>query len=518
MANKLISMSKIRSILKLHSEGIGKKSISAQMQVSRNTVKRYIHLYKVLGLTVEKVMEMSDKELDQLFSKEEIPSTEKEKRLQVMYEFFPYMMKEVRRKGVTRHMMWEEYLRLHPDGFRRSQFQVYYNRWMHRVDPVMHLEHKAGDKIFVDYAGNKQQIVDKETGEIKEVEVFVSILASSQNIYVEAMMSQCKEDFIMGCEHALHYYGGCPQAIVSDNLKSAVIKSDKYEPTLNEAFLDFVNHYNMVALPAGPYKPRHKALVEGAVKIIYTQIYALLRNKVFYSLQELNEAMWEALKELNCKPMQGRKYSRQEVFEEIEKPELNPLPLLPYELKRKRIVTVARNGHVCLGEDKHYYSAPHEYIGKKVTIFYSQSEVEIYHKHERIATHIRNRKPHGHSTVDTHMASWQRVITDWNPDKFISWAATIHKDVKHYITEILDRRRHPEQAYKTCIGILALGKKVGNERLINACRRGILFNDYSYMTIKTIIEKGLDKTLDADELQELPMPLHDNIRGTEYYN
>lgn len=511
-------MSRIRNILKLHSEGVGKKTISIQMQVSRNTVRRYVQIFKVLGLTIEKIKAMSDKELDLLFSKEYVPSTAKEKKFQEMYDFFPRMVKEVRRTGVTRHMMWEEFYRLHPDGYKSTQFMQYYNRWLHRVDPTMRLDHKAGDKMYVDFAGQKRQIVNKETGEIQEVEVFVSILAASQSIYLEGMMSQCKEYFIMGCEHALHYYGGCPRAIVSDNLRSAVTKGDKYEPTINEAFWDFADHYNIVVLPAGPYKPRHKALVEGAVKIIYTEIYARQRDKIFYSLEELNQAMWEDLKEFNNKLMQGRKYSRQDMFEEIEKPVLNLLPALPYELKRKRVLTVSKSGDICLREDDHYYSVPYEYIGNKVTVFYSQSEVEIYHKYERIAVHKRNRKPFSKTTIEAHMPSWQRDIADMNPERCIGLASAIGEDVKRYIVEIINRRRHPDQAYKSCMGVLSLGKKVGNERLINACRRGITFNDYSYMTIKTIIEKGLDKTLDTDELRELPMPSHDNIRGEEYYN
>lgn len=518
MANKLISMSSIRIVLKSHVEGMGKQTISTRLGLSRNTVKRYIHLYTVLGLSIEEINGMSDKELEQLFSKSELPSSTHKEQLQDLYGFFPYMMKELRRKGVTRQLMWEEYHRRYPEGYRSTQFNEYYNRWQHRVEPGMHITHKAGDKMYVDYAGEKMQIIDKESGEIKDVEVFVSVLGASQLFYVEAMMSQCKEDFIMGCEHALQYYGGSPRAIVSDNLKSAVIKSDKYEPTLNESFQDFATHYDMVILPAGPYKPKHKALVEGGVKIIYTRIYAPNRDKEFYSLEELNKAIWMTLEEHNNKMMQGRKYSRRNVFEELERSELTPLPRLSYELRKKSIVTVLKNGHVCLGEDKHYYSVPHENIGNKVTILYSQSTVEIYHKHEQIATHVRNRKPHAHSTIDTHMASWQKVLTDWNPDKFINWAASIHPDVKQYISELITRRRHPEQAYKSCIGILSLSKKIGNERLINACRRGIHFGDYGYLTIKLILEKGLDKTFDHEELKEVSMPSHDNIRGGEYYN
>ena len=518
MANKLISMNKIRSILKQHAEGMGKQTISTRTQASRNTVKRYIQLYTVLGLTIEDINSMSDKELDILFSKTELPSTTQKERMQELYNFFPRMMKELRRTGVTRQLMWEEYIKLHPNGFKMTQFREYYNRWQHRVEPGMRIEHKVGDKMFVDYAGVKMHIVNKDTGEIQEVEVFVSVLGGSQLFYVEGVMSQCKEDFIMACENALKYYGGAPSAIVSDNLKSAVIKSDKYEPTLNESFDDFASHYGMAVLPAGPYKPKHKALVEGAVKIIYTRIYARYRDHEFYTLEELNKAIWEALEEHNNKFMQGRKYSRREIFSELERQELSPLPLLPYELKKKRIVTVLKDGHVCMAEDKHYYSVPHDYIGAKVTILYSQTQVEIYHKHEKITVHERNRKPHSHSTIEAHLASWQKVFTDWNPDKFINWGASIHEDVKEYLEGIINRKKHPEHAYKSCMGILSLAKKVGNDRLINACRRGSYFGDYGYMTIKMIIEKGLDKTFDSDELRELPMPSHDNIRGEEYYH
>ena len=313
-------MNKIRSILKQHSEGMGKQTISMRMQVSRNTVKRYVQLYTVLGLTMDDITSMSDKELDVLFSKTELPSITQKERLQELYGFFPRMMKELRRTGVTRQLMWEEYIKLNPNGYKSTQFFEYYNRWQHRIEPGMRIEHKVGDKMFVDYAGAKLQVINKDTGEIKDVEVFVSVLGGSQLFYVEGVMSQCKEDFIMACEHALHYYGGVPSAIVSDNLKSAVIKSDKYEPTLNESFSDFASHYGMVVLPAGPYKPKHKALVEGAVKIIYTRIYARLRDKEFYTLEELNRAIWEALEEHNNKLMQGRRYSRRSIFDEMNYP------------------------------------------------------------------------------------------------------------------------------------------------------------------------------------------------------
>jgi transposase len=381
----------------------------------------------------------------------------------------------------------------------------------------MHVEHKAGDKMYVDYAGQHLQFVNDETGEIKNVEVFVAILGASQLTYVEASYTQQKEDFITSCENALHFFGGVPQAIVTDNLKSAVIKSSKYEPTLNEAFSDFILHYNMAALPAGPYKPKHKALVEGAVKIIYRTIYAVIEDRVFTSIDELNIAISEALEEHNNRLMKYRPYTRRQLFEEIERQELQPLPLHPYDLKRKKVATVMKNNYVCLAEDKNYYSVPYAYIGKKVNIFYSHSDVEVFYRYERIANHKRDRTPYRYITVDEHMASKNRFMTDWTPEKFIERAALVGEDTRKYIITILEKRQHPEQAYRSCQGILSFGNKVGNDRLERACKRALIYGDYSYMTIKTIIERRMDLvSVDLEEGAKI-MPLHSNIRGKNYY-
>jgi transposase len=515
MGNQLIIMSKIRTILRLYAEGVSKKNISRQVQTSRNTVKRYIHIYIALNMKIEDINLKSDEELEEIFTVEQ-PKGNNEKQ-EELHSFFPEMLKELRRRGVTRQLMWQAYQKRYPGGYQFTQFCEYYNRWVNRIEPVMHVVHKAGDKMFVDYAGEKLQIVDKETGEIIQVEVFVSILGASQLTYVEATMSQSKEDFIMACEHAIEYYGGAPRAIVPDNLKSAVTRSDKYEPTLNEAFEDFVGHYGMTALPAGVYKPRHKALVEGVVKIIYTRIYAELRDDSFYSLEGLNKAIGVTLEEHNNKLMRGRTYSRRDMFNELEREELQPLPQYKYELKKKRIVTVMKNGHVCLSEDKHYYSVPYEYIGKKVSILYGQTEVEIYHKYKCIAAHTRAIKPFSYTTNQQHLASQHRYQTEWNPEKFISMAAAIDNDVQAYIVAVLEKRQHPEQGYRSCMGILSYARRAGKERLINACRRAMHYGDYSYKTIQMIIEKGLDHTPETEDAIQLEMPIHDNIRGHEYY-
>lgn len=380
----------------------------------------------------------------------------------------------------------------------------------------MRMEHKAGDKLYVDFAGDKLQIIDKQTGEIQDVEVFVAILGASQLTYAEAVMTQQKEDFIGACENALHYYGGVPAAIVPDNLKSAVIKSSKYEPVLNDTFADFAQHYNTAILPARAYRPRDKALVENAVRILYTRIYAKLRGKYFFSLEELNIAIRKELEEHNGLILTGRNYSRRQQFEDVERATLLPLPELRYELKKTLFVTVMKSGHVCLHADKHYYSVPYRFIGKKVKLMYSRHSVEIFYNYERIAIHKRLKSPYNYTTEKEHLASSHRFVSEWTPERFLSWAEGIHEDVRLYILKILDRKQHPEQAYKSCVGVLGFAKKVGNDRLIKACQRALGYGLYNYKTIQKILENGLENQ--QEESEQLQMPLHENIRGEEYYH
>ena len=289
MANNTIDMSKLRQILRLHTQRCSKLQIALQTGISRNTLKKYIKDFTSSGITFEELNTLSDQDLESLFIKpEEKPLNEK---IAILFSRFPAMDKELKRKGVTQQLLWEEYRKQYPGGLGITQFRHYYGHWKAQVNPVMHIDHKAGDKMFVDFAGEKLQIIDKQTGEIQEVEVFVAILGASQLTYVEAVPSQQKEDFIAACEGALLYFGGVPQAIVPDNLKSAVTKSSKYEPTLNETFSYFAEHYSTTILPARAYRPRDKALVESAVKISYTRIYAKLRGHEYYTLDDLNKAI-----------------------------------------------------------------------------------------------------------------------------------------------------------------------------------------------------------------------------------
>lgn len=490
-------------------------SIAAQTDASRNTVKRYLNTFKASGLTYEEVNALNDKELEDFFgkSKEHAPSD----RMQSMLRCFPHVDKELKKTGMNRHMLWEAYRKEFTDGYQYSQFCFYYNQWKARVNPTMHMDHKVGDKLYVDFAGEKLHITDKETGEIIPVEVFVAILGASQLTYVEAVMSQQKEDFIAACENTLHFIGGVPDAIVPDNLKAAVTKSSRYEPTLNETFEDFADHYGTTILPARAYRPRDKALVEGAVKIMYTKIYAPLNKHIYHSLTELNTVIWEALEVHNNQLLKGRNYSRRLQFEEMERHILTPLPVLRYQFKKHFYAKVMKNGHVNLGADKHYYSVPYRYIGKRVKLLYSRSIVEIFSNYERIALHKRAKNPYGYTTENDHMATTHRFVADWTPDKFLDWAATIHEDVRLYIHRILDRKQHPEQAYKSCLGVLNFAKKAGNERLTVACQRALSYGIHNYKTIQQILENKMDNYEESLFADELPMPKHDNIRGKDYY-
>lgn len=508
-------MSKVRSILRMYTEGVSKSSISERMGISRNTVKKYIRDFISLGLTVEKVNSINDSELESLFLTED--KKKEDPRYKALHNFFPQMEKALKSKGMSREKQWSVYIQAHPDGYLKSQFHVYYNRWLNKPKSIMRIEHKSGDKMYVDYAGTRLEYVDPATGEVIPTEVFVAILGASQLTYVEASMSQQKEDFISSNENALHYFGGSPQAIVTDNLRSAVTRSDKYEPTLNELFKDFAEYYGMTVLPAKPYRPTYKALVEGMVKIIYRTIYLVVKEKIHFSLEDLNKSIWMALEDLNNQNLSGRPYSRRQLFTETEQNDLQALPDHRYEARRKQTVKVQKNNHVRLGEDKHYYSVPYTYINQRATLLYSQSRVDIYIGYELVASHERDRRPYRYTTVDDHMASKHRYASDWTPEKFIERASGIGESTRDYIIKVLDLKQHPEQAYKSCQGILSFAVKAGNERVENACKRALHFKEYGYQVIRSIIEKNLDKDELDPERDTRIIPIHENIRGQVYY-
>jgi transposase len=513
MANKRLEMLQIKQILQLDNDGKSFRQIANCLCSSRKTVTKYVLLFRSTGLKYQDIKDKSEHELAQILAEKEKPSLN---RLEILSGKFDDLEKELRRKGMTKQLLWQEYKTENPDGYNYTQFCLYFNQWLRSKEVTMHLEHKAGDKMFIDYAGQKLHVTDRQTGQVREVEVFVAILGASQMTYVEASPSQKKEDFVASVANALEFYGGVPQAIVPDNLKSAVTTPNRYEADLNTTFQDFSLHYGTTVLPARSRKPRDKALVESAVKIIYTRIYAPLRKRVFFTIQDLNEAIWEELDKHNNMKFQGKEYSRSQLFAEVEAQALKPLPRSRYEIKNYINATVYKNCHVWLGCDKHYYSVPYRYVGKKVKIEYTRTNVAIYYNHERIAYHGRSYDHYAYTTIKEHMPSHHRLASEWCPDKFLGWASSVGPETELVIRKILDSKTHPEQAYKSCLGILSYGKKVGYERLNQACRRASEFGSYSYRTVKNILSRNYD-SLFEDEQKQYISPLHSNIRGAEYY-
>ena len=503
---------RIKQMLRLYTKGKSKSYISENLGVSRNTIAKYISIFDTTGLSYCMLKKMTDIELISLFE----PSIkELSPRREHLQEEFKSLDKYLKKPGSTRLNYWEDYCTRNPDAYSYSRFCRSFSNWLKRTNPSLHIEHKAGDKMYIDFTGKKLQIVDKVTGEIKPVEVFVSVLGCSQMTYVEAVMSQKKEDFIQCVENSMWFYDGVPEAIVPDNLRSAVKKADRYEPQLNETFEDFALHYQTHVLPARVRKPKDKSLVEGAVKIIYHRIYRHLRKKVFYSLQELNKEILDLLQIYNTINFRGKDYSRNDVFVDLEKHYLLPLPKEKYEIRKYALGTVHKNCHVYLSADKHYYSVPYQYIGKKIKIKYTTNSVWIYHNYEEIAIHTRDKTRYGYTTIKEHLPSSHQYITDWNPKYFIEWAEAIGPKTSELIQHILNRKRYPEQNYKSSMGVLYLEKKVGQDRLENACSRALDYKIFNYNIVKRILVKKLD--LMDDKQLEVNLPHHNNIRGNNYY-
>lgn len=513
MPNKKLEIMETRRILRLHESGKSKRFIAEYLGISRNTVSKYLDFYKVCGKSYEDISEMTDKQIEDLFEPQvrEIPE-----KLKTLQELFPVIDQKLRRPGMTKQKAWEEYKSDHPDGYSCSQFCHYFNIWKKSSSVTMHMTHKAGDKMFIDYTGRKLPVIDRRTGEKRQMEVFVAILGASQYTYVEAVPSQKKEDFIGCVENALHYFGGVPEAIVPDNLRSAVTSANLYEPVLNETFKDFADHYQTIVYPTRIRKPKDKSLVEGVVKIIYRRIYAKLDKKTFYDLETLNLAILKELAVHNDTLLTGRRYSRKDLFEQMEKTILHPLPALPYQMKEYAMGTVYKSSHVYLPKDKHYYSVPYYYLRKKVKIIFTQDVVEIYYNYKQIASHQRDRTPHGYTTITDHLPESHQYVKELNPEKLIKQADEIGVNTRELVIKILEQGSYPEQAYRSCSGVIGFASKVGAVRVENACKRALEYGQHTYTVIKNILEKGLDKLLEEDQ-DHIILPDHPNIRGKQNY-
>ena len=510
-------MYKIRQLLRLYASGRGTKFISSTTGIARNTIKKYLLQFVSLRLTMSDIEAMSDAQLAQSFLIEK-PATENH-RVSDLELLLPELAARLKKRGVTKKMLYEQYKIQHPDGYKHSAFRERLNAFTGMSTPSMRVPHKVGDKLFIDFTGKRLSVVDALSGEVQEVEVFVAILGCSQLTFVMAVASQKKEDFILACEQALHFYGGVPEAIVPDNLKSAVKKAGRYESELNDSFAAFATHYNTYVFPARVYKPKDKALVEGAVKIIYTSIFTKIDEGVYHTLDTLNIAIRVHLDAHNNTLLTGCDYSRRQQFDALERDVLKPLNKYLYDPMTAKAATVGKTGYVTV--DYRYYSIPYKFIGKKIKLMYNRTKVEAYSDHQLIAVHVRSFGKEKYIQNEQHLASWHRYPTEWNPEKFINDGRLIHDAVAGYITKVLARNEYPEKNYRACQGIINFKKRVGESRLINACKRADSFNVYNYGMIERILLSKAD-FIPLDEPGEQTsndtgMPDHDNIRGEDYY-
>jgi transposase len=513
MANKAISMSNVRQIIKLfYTQKMGKKKIGERLGMSKNTVKMYIDYFHSLKLPWEGLSSLTDFELNKLFH----PPKDilLDDRARQLYEYFPEMEKQLRKRGMTVRKQFVLFKAKHPESFEETAFYRYYNLWSKKQSPAMHIEHKIGDKMYVDFAGGTLPYVDVETGEIKKAQVFVAILGWSQYTYVEAMQNQTSEEFIAACENAIRYFKGVPQAIVPDNLKSAVFKTSKYEPTLNENFKAFADHYGVSIVPARSRKPKDKAHVENMVKISYQKIYTNIPEKQIMPLNELNVHVWQHLTALNDGTLTGKDCSRTDQWM-MELPSLQPLPIAGYDMMKIKLATVTKFGYVLLSEDQHHYSVPCELIGKKLKVQYSRLEVTVYDNYELVARHKRIRSRGNYSADPSHRPPNHTYVLEWTPAFFMEKGKAIDPVVEYFISKVLARKEHPDQTYRACQGILNYAKRVGHSRLINACKRANEYGYYTYGIIDDILKRNLDQYDEEPSLA--PMPAHDNIRGKDYY-
>lgn len=514
MANHRLPMYQLRRILQLRQQGYSKRRIAAVLTLARTTVEQYLRTVEAHFSDLSQALSWQDDQLHRLFTHRlKEPTAD---RLADLYERFAGFEQRLSQPGVTRYLLWMEYKQAHPQGIQYSQFCDRFRSWQRTQQTVMHLEHKAGEKLFIDFAGKKLAIVDSTSGQLQPVEVFVAVLACSQLTFARAVASQQKGDFLQALADAMAFYGGVPQAIVPDNLKAAVIKANRYEPDLNESIEDFAAHYGTCIYPARSGKPRDKALVEKTIAILYTRVYAPLQERRFYSIKELNEAIAELVEKHNRQLFQGKAYSRRQRFEALEAQSLMPLPIQAYRPKAFRMAKVHPNCHVLLGEDKHYYSVPYRFVGQSVKLIYTAQTVEIYHEHQRIVVYERQLTAYQYTTRTEHLPSQQQWMQQWSAEYFLEQARQVGPHTRGALENLLLHRSYPQQAYRSCAGILSLTRKVGSQRLEAACERALAYGAVSYKLIRKILERELD-LVSVSSPSDPSLPTHENIRGAGAY-
>ena len=502
-------MRKVREILRLHLEaGLSARQIARSCNIGRSTVGDYLERAREAGLRWPLPAEMDDTQLEaRLFQRSYSPHQRPLPDIQ-------YLHTELHRKGVTRQLLWHEYKEIHPDGYGYTQFCEYYRRSKENLDLVLRQEHRAGEKLFVDWAGHTVPILCRESGEITPASIFVAVLGASNYTYAEAFLSQVLVHWILGHIHAFEFFQGSTAILVPDNLKTGVKTPCRYEPDLNPLYQDLAAWYGSAIIPARVGKSRDKAKVEVGVQVVERWILAAVRNRTFFSLAELNTALREGLERLNTTPFQKLPTTRRELFEKLDRPALKPLPAERYPFVSWKTATVGIDYHVEI--ERHYYSVPYQLVGEQVDVRLGAQVVEILFKHQRVASHQRSFVPGGATTCPEHRPQKHREYLAWSPSRIIKWAGTIGPHTAELVEQIMASKAHPEQGYRSCLGVIRLAKRYPTARLEAACGRCLAIGSYSYHSVKSLLKSGLDQAVLPTSCNR-PGPAHPNIRGAAYY-
>jgi transposase len=505
-------MRKAREVLRLALNcQMGHREIGRSCSVAPATVGNYVNKAQAAGLSYAEILQMSDEQLKQVLQSKK---TGQAVRPQPNWE---EIHQELKKKGVTLQLLWQEYKQTYPDGYQSSQFCKHYNRWRGKLDVSMRQTYKAGERMFVDYAGLTMPVTDRLTGLIRQVQIFVAALGASNYTYAEATWDQKLPNWIASHIRTFEFFEGVPRITIPDNPKVGVSSPCRYEPDLNPTYHDMSVHYGTVIIPARVRKPQDKAKVETAVQIVERWILAPLRGRTFFGLNELNQVIWDLLDQMNKRLFQKLSGSRLSWFESIDKPALLPLPQTRYTFAEWKCAKVNIDYHIELS--RHYYSVPYQLVHESVNVRYTWSTVEIFHKNKRVASHKRSNKEGGHTTCKEHMPKSHQAYLEWTPSRIISWGGKVGEATAQLLEAIMNSRRHPELGYRSCLGIMRLGKQYSTERLEAACRRAVAVRGYSYKSVRSILEQGLDRLpLPGSVSSPVVAIEHNNIRGSEYYH
>lgn len=522
MSAERLAMKQIRELFRLRFEvNLSQRKVARALGCGRTTIHDYEKRAALAGLDrFEKINSLSDEELLKRLGLKQggvsrlLPR--KDKSLPNCSE----VHQELRKKHVTLSLLWEEYKQEHPEGYQYTQYCEHYKRWKESLTVSMRQNHKAGEKVFVDYAGSTFDIVNSETGEVREAQMFVGVLGASSYTFVEATWSQGLSDWLMSHRRMFEFFGGVPQILVPDNLKSGVTKPNRYEAVMNKSYQELCEHYGTCAIPARVRKPKDKAKAEAGVLLASRWILAALRNQTFYSLQELNDAIKALLENLNNKQMRHFQKSRKEMFLEIDKPALNRLRSTPYEFSQWKKATVNIDHHIVF--DNHFYSVPYQHIKRLVDVRATDKVVEIYYRSERVATHRRSFAKGRFSTEISHRPPSHQASLEWTPERITAWGKSKGENTGLFIRYLIESKQHPEQGYRSALGVIRLSDKFGADRLNRACGNAIAIGSVHYRTVKNMLENSMDKIDQTkkqnDEKQKDFFSSNENVRGKQYYH